>query len=93
MFHLRENKGQMGREQKETMQPCLHGEVSVQLLGGCWDLLSRMDVMGAPLVKPTVILMQGLAFILILSDSLAHMVSEAFLVKLLLTRAGKTCFT
>lgn len=59
MFRLREKKGRAGREQKETMQPCLHREAGERLLGEHWGLLSRMDVMGAPPAKPTVISMKA----------------------------------
>lgn len=59
MFQLRENKGQAGREQKGTMQPCLPGEAGARLLGERWGLLSRMEVMGAPPAKPTAISMQA----------------------------------
>lgn len=59
MFWLREKKGRAGREQKETTQPCLLREAGEQLLGERWGLLSRMDVMGAPPAKPTVISMQA----------------------------------
>lgn len=55
-FQSRGKKRRAGREQKETMQPCLHSE---RLLGGHWGLLSRMDVIGARPAKLTLILMQA----------------------------------
>lgn len=48
-----------GQGAEGTKEPCVHGAASERLLGERWDLLSRVDVMGAPPAKPSGILMQA----------------------------------
>lgn len=80
-------RGLGGQGAGGTKQPCV-------LLGERWDLLARVDVMGASPAKPTGILMPAAFGLHILScDSSGQMVSEALSDKAPSHRPGKSCTT
>lgn len=86
---LVKRRGLGGQGAEGTKQPCVHGAASRER----WDLLSRVDVRGAPPEKRTRIVMQARLGLHTHPDSSGQMLSKAVFDKAPSHRAGKSCTT